>query len=99
CGLRVGDLVLSIDGTKVSDTGELAEAISKREGKTVDLEYVRDKKTMHARAVLPKIDEPEDEPTGPRASAWRVAPLPPMVPVVPVTPVRLAPPALPAAPA
>ena len=71
-GLRVGDLVLSVDGDKVADPGELGEAVGSHEGKTVDLEIVRDKKTMHVRAVLPKIDEPEDEPTGPRASVWRV---------------------------
>ena len=71
-GLRVGDLVLSVDGEKVADPGELGEAVGSHEGKTVDLEIVRDKKTMHVKAVLPKIDEPEDEPTGPRASVWRV---------------------------
>ena len=68
-GLKVGDLILSIEGTKVSDPGELSEAIGKQEGKAIDLDIVRDKKPMHLKAVLPKIDEPEDEPTGPRASA------------------------------
>lgn len=71
-GLRVGDLVLSVDGEKIADPGDLSEAIGKHEGKTIDLDIVRDKKTMHVKAVLPKIDEPEDEPTGPRASVWRV---------------------------
>jgi len=72
-GLKVGDLILSIDGNKVSDIGDLSEAIEKQEGKTIDLEIVRDKKTTHVKAALPKIDEPEDEPTGPRASAWRMS--------------------------
>jgi S1-C subfamily serine protease len=72
-GLKAGDLILSIDGTKVSDIGDLSEAIGKQEGKTIDLEVVRDKKTTHFKAVLPKIDEPEDEPTGPRASALRMS--------------------------
>jgi len=67
-GLRVADLILSVDGDKVADPGELLEAIGKHEGKTVDLVIVRDKKTMRVKAVLPKIDEPEDEPTGPRAA-------------------------------
>lgn len=71
-GLRVGDLILSIEGDKVSDSGDLSEAIEKYEGKAIDLEIVRDKKTMHVKAVLPKIDEPEDEPTGPRASVSRM---------------------------
>jgi membrane-associated protease RseP (regulator of RpoE activity) len=93
CGLRVGDLILSVDGDKVADPGDLGEAIGKHEGKTVDLDVVRDKKTIHVKAVLPKIDEPEDEPTGPRASVWRVpgiaplAPAPALAPRVPPRPI------------
>lgn len=71
-GLKVGDLILSVDGEKVSDPGDLSEVIGKHEGQTVGLEIIRDKKAMHLKAVLPKIDEPVDEPTGPRASARRV---------------------------
>ncbi len=71
-GLRVGDLILSIDGKKVSDPGALAIEIGSHEGKTVDVEIVRDRKPMRIKAVLPKFDEPEDEPTGPRASALRL---------------------------
>ena len=67
-GLRVGDLILSIDGTKVSDSGDVADAIREREGKTIDLDIVRDHKPMHLKANLPKSDEQEDPPTGPRAS-------------------------------
>ena len=91
-GLKVGDLILSVDGDKVVDSGELAEAISSREGKTVDLDVVRDKHSMHLKAVLPKIDEPEDEPTGPRASVWRIpAGAPPALPAPP-TPAAAPPP-------
>ena len=93
-GLKVGDLILSVDGEKIVDPGELAEAIQKSEGKTVDLEVVRDKRTTHVKAVLPKIDEPEDEPTGPRASVWRVPATAPPAPRAPRTP-----PAAPAPPA
>ena len=70
-GLKVGDLILSIDGTKVVDSGDVMDAVRQREGKTVDIEAVRDHKAMHIRATLPKINEPEDQPTGPRASSWR----------------------------
>ncbi len=80
-GLKVGDLILSIEGEKVAGPGELSDAINKYEGKTVDIDLVRDKRTMHLKAVLPKIDEPEDEPTGPRASLWRMEiPAPPALP-------------------
>lgn len=71
-GLKVGDLILSIDGSKVSDIGDLSEAIEKQQGKAIDLEVVRDRKPMRIKAVLPKIDEPADEPTGPRASALQL---------------------------
>ncbi len=71
-GLKVGDLILSIDGSKVSGIGDLSEAIEKQQGKAIDLEIVRDRKPMRIKAVLPKIDQPDDEPTGPRASALRL---------------------------
>ena len=103
-GLKVGDLITAVEGEKVSDVGELSEAIEKNEGKTVDLDVVRDKRSIHVKAVLPKQNEPEDEPTGPRASVWRipvVAPFPAVAPMpafapLPVTP--LAPPAPPSPP-
>ncbi len=98
-GVKVGDLILSVDGTKIADSGELGEAIQKSEGKTVDLELVRDKRTMHVKAVLPKIDEPEDEPTGPRASVWRVPATAPMAPALAPPPAPPAPPTPPAPPA
>jgi membrane-associated protease RseP (regulator of RpoE activity) len=102
-GLKVGDLILSVDGEKVSDPGELGEAVGKHEGKTVDLDIIRDKRSMRVKALLPKIDEPEDEPTGPRASVWSlpaIAP-PPAAPCAPPAPPipAFAPRALPAPPA
>lgn len=69
-GMKVGDLILSIDGTKVVDAGDVMDAVRQREGKTIDIEAVRDHKAMHIRATLPKINEPDDQPTGPRASSW-----------------------------
>jgi len=106
-GLKVGDMITAVEGEKVSDVGELSEAIEKNEGKTVDLDVVRDKRSIHLKAVLPKQNEPEDEPTGPRASVLRtpviqpfpaLAPMPVFapLPVVPVAPP--APPTPPAAP-
>jgi membrane-associated protease RseP (regulator of RpoE activity) len=71
-GLRVGDLILSVDGVKVADSGDLVESIHDKEGKTVDIDITRDKKAMHLKVVLPKLDEEDDPPTGPRASAWDV---------------------------
>lgn len=71
-GLRVGDLILSVDGVKVADSGDLIESIHDKEGKTVGIDLTRDKKAIHVKAVLPKLDEEDDPPTGPRASSWDV---------------------------
>jgi hypothetical protein len=62
--LRVGDLVLSVDGVKVADSGDLIEAIQNKEGKTVDIDLARDKKAMHVKALLPKLDDEDDLPRG-----------------------------------
>jgi len=96
-GVKVGDLILSIDGKAVSDPGELSEAIQEREGKTVDVELVRDKRTLHVKATLPELEESEDEPTGPRAWMW-AAPVAPTPVAPPVPPPAAAPPAPPAPP-
>jgi membrane-associated protease RseP (regulator of RpoE activity) len=87
-GLKVGDLILSIEGTRVSDPGELADAVGKQEGKAIDIEIMRDKKPMRIKAVLPKFNEPEDEPTGPRASVWRVPRVAPVAVPCAAFPVR-----------
>ena len=68
CGLKVGDLVLSVDGDAVADASDLAEAVRDRQGKTIDLEISRDKKIVHVKAVIPEEKE-DDTPHGPRAGA------------------------------
>ncbi|HZN55536.1 MAG TPA: PDZ domain-containing protein [Candidatus Polarisedimenticolaceae bacterium] len=104
-GMKVGDLILSVDGHAVSDPDELGDAIREREGKTVDVELVRDKRTMHLKATLPEMEESEDEPTGPQAWIWRAAPVAPAPAIAPplppaaVAPPAPAPPAVPAVPA
>lgn len=85
-GLKAGDLILSVDGTTVVDPGELGEEVREREGKTVDLEIIRDKRAMHVKVTLPEIQE-EDTPQGPRAELFRlpaIAPLPPAPPLAPL---------------
>ena len=107
-GVKVGDLIVSVDGTSVADADDLSQAVQEREGKTVDLDLVRDKKPVRVKATLPPIEDPTDEPTGPRASVWRVpapdrlapcAPLPPVDPVDAVAPLPPAPPTPPTPPA
>lgn len=96
-GLKVGDLILAVDGNDVTEPGELAELIQASEGKTVDLDIVRDKRSMRLKANLPKVAD-DDEPTGPQARVYRrsVA-APPPAPGAPPAP-AVAPPAPPAPP-
>jgi membrane-associated protease RseP (regulator of RpoE activity) len=81
-GVRVGDLIVSVDGASVEDSGDLIEALSDKDGKTVDLEIVRDKKTMHLKVEIQKVED--DEPGGPRAEL--LAPAPPEPPAPPSLP-------------
>jgi membrane-associated protease RseP (regulator of RpoE activity) len=81
-GIRVGDLIVSVDGTSVEDSGDLIDTLSEKDGKTVDLEIVRDKRTMHLKVEIPKVED--DEPGGPRAELQ--APAPPAPPSPPSPP-------------
>ena len=84
-GVRVGDLIVSVDGDAVEDSGDLIEALSEKEGKTVDLELVRDRKTMHLKVAIPEMEK--DEPAGPRAHLEQPAPpVPPEPPEPPAHP-------------
>lgn len=64
-GVRVGDLLVAVDGEKISGADELIEAVREREGKTIELELVRDRKKMNLKVDLPS-DEKEPA-VGPRA--------------------------------
>ena len=84
-GVKVGDLILSVDGDVVADPGDLAEAIRDKAGKSVDLEIVRDKRSMHVKAAIPEIKK-EEAPDGPSAGIW-VVPTPAAAPLAPLPPV------------
>jgi hypothetical protein len=104
-GLKVGDLVLAVDGDAVADPGDLASAIREHQGKTIDLEVSRDKKTIHLKAQIPEVKD--EEPSGPSASLWGIpaaapaappappsfaAPVPALAPRAPRTPRAVPPP-------
>jgi membrane-associated protease RseP (regulator of RpoE activity) len=69
-GLKVGDLIVSVDGDSVSDASELVEALEDKDGKTVALEVVRDGKQMRLSVTLP-AEEEDEEVSGPRADLER----------------------------
>jgi len=88
-GLKVGDLIVSVDGGRVEDPSDVVEALEDQDGKTIEIEVVRDKKTVKVRATIPEVED--EHPSGPRASAARPpraprAPLPPPAPAAPPRP-------------
>jgi serine protease Do len=56
-GIKTGDIVIEIDGEKISEGGEIsiAKAISKKKiGDEIKIKYVRDKKEMEVIIFLEK---------------------------------------------
>jgi len=91
-GVRVGDLIVSVDGEAVEDSRGLIKALTDKEGKTLDLELVRERRTMHLKVTIPEVAK--DEPSGPRAHLEEIwEPEPPAPPAPPAPPVPPAPPA------
>ncbi len=78
-GVKVGDLIVSVDGDGVRDAEGLIEALTDKEGKTISLDLMRDRKSVRMQIPIPKMDD-EDEPTGPRAGIAPSAPTPPAIP-------------------
>ncbi len=88
-GIRVGDLIVSVDGEKVRGADELVEALDDKDGQRVELEVLRDRRTIKLEADIPGAkEEEEEEPLGPRAWLLRGRPAlpPPAPPVAPAPP-------------
>lgn len=57
-GVRVGDLVVNLDGTSVVDGGELLKILAKKEaGTQIDLGVVRDGKSLEMKVTLKRRNE------------------------------------------
>jgi predicted metalloprotease with PDZ domain len=89
-GVKVGDLLISIDGDSVETPGEVIRAVGRNAGKTITLEVVRDGRVERLTATLP-----EDESGGAVRPRARVA-APPPPPVPAAAPVPPVPPRVPA---
>jgi S1-C subfamily serine protease len=63
-GIRVGDLIVGVDGKAIEDVDELREAVWANAGSTVTIELVRDGRTMEVRASLAKPDDESDDAEG-----------------------------------
>jgi hypothetical protein len=75
-GIRVGDLIVAVDGEEIAGTGELRRALRERVGETFPIDVVRDGRPAVITVTLPEED---DEDVGPRA--W-LLPDPRVVPEV-----------------
>lgn len=81
-GIRVGDLILAVDGEEVRDAGDILEALEDKDGERVEVEVLRDRERSKLVADIPGAkEEEEEEPLGPRA--WLLAPQPPAPPRAP----------------
>jgi C-terminal processing protease CtpA/Prc len=61
-GLRAGDVIVKVDGEKVSDSSDLRSALRGRRGKTFPIGIVRDRRETSVSVSLPRREEPaEDE--------------------------------------
>ncbi len=57
-GLRAGDVIVKVDGEKVSDSSDLRSALRGRRGKTFPIGIVRDKRETSVTVSLPRREEP-----------------------------------------
>jgi serine protease Do len=64
-GVRVGDVIVAVDGHAVETAGDLIEQLHDADGETIELELIRDGRPQRIRVALPERDP--DLPSGPRA--------------------------------
>jgi S1-C subfamily serine protease len=64
-GIRVGDLIIAVDGQEVSESTDIRRALADNSGETFDVEVIRDGTPVSVEVTLPEPEE--DVPTGPRA--------------------------------
>jgi predicted metalloprotease with PDZ domain len=65
-GIEVGDLIIALDGDDIADSGDLIEALADKNGETVRIDVVRDKRVRTIQVAIPEPDD-DDDASGPRA--------------------------------
>ncbi len=66
-GVKVGDLIVSVDGEPVASASALVSALEGTEGRTILLGIVRGKERRTLEVAIPDPEEENDRPSGPRA--------------------------------
>ncbi len=64
-GIRVGDLIVAIDGEEVSESTDIRKALAGKSGETFDVDVIRGGKPVSVKVTIPAPEE--EDPTGPRA--------------------------------
>jgi len=64
-GLRVGDLIVAVDGEDIEDVGDLQSAVEDNVGETFSIKVMRDGAPVKIEVTLPGEDDDDDH--GPRA--------------------------------
>ena len=67
-GIHVGDLITSVDGKDIDDSGELIDSLSEKDG-TIEIGIIREHKTLRIKTDIPKEEEDMEE-GGPQALGW-----------------------------
>jgi membrane-associated protease RseP (regulator of RpoE activity) len=73
--LRVGDLIVDVDGEEISSTNDLRRALGERGGETFSIEVVRDGRSMTLSVTLEEVEQKRR--FGPRAAVVPHAIAPP----------------------
>jgi serine protease Do len=71
-GLRIGDVIISVDGNKVTDAGELQVAVGQRQpGSTLNLGLLRDGKQISVPVTLENMDHATAKTAGNSAESGK----------------------------
>jgi serine protease Do len=60
-GLRAGDVIVKVDGEKVTDAADLRSGLRGHRGQSFPLSIVRDRREQSVQVLLPKPEEPSEE--------------------------------------
>ncbi len=54
-GIETGDMIIAVDGRQVGEPGDIRDAIEDNEGEYLDIEVVRDRRSMTLEAEIPEF--------------------------------------------
>jgi predicted metalloprotease with PDZ domain len=74
-GVRVGDMIVKVDGEAIENAGDLRRALDDRRGQSFSIEVLRDKRAVSLDVTLPsREDDASDDDETPSSRLLRLAP-------------------------